>query len=154
MNLEKLLSWSGVVRAMATRSRDRSKKVAAIAFGSGETILSTGYNGFPRGVDERPDDRHERPMKYIWTSHAEENMVANAARTGTSLDGSKVLLYGLPPCSTCARLMVQAGVAEILVITDKGMTISQKWTEDQVFSRQILEEGNVKLTAVEESYSS
>ena len=64
---------------VATWSKDPSTKVGAVAVAPSKQILETGFNGIPRGVQDLPE-RMERPEKYLWTAHAEENLVAHAAR--------------------------------------------------------------------------
>jgi dCMP deaminase len=111
------ISWHdyfmGFAKHAASKSKDPSTQVGAVAVGPDGEIRATGYNGLPRGVEDRPE-RMERPAKYLWTSHAEENLVAHAARVGVSLKGCSVYVTHYP-CSRCARSLIQAGVARITV---------------------------------------
>ena len=100
---------------VALKSKDRSTKVGCVIVGDGNILLSTGYNGFPRGVNDDVDSRHERPDKYSWTEHAERNAVFNAARHGIKLAGSRAYLNFEPnPCADCTRALIQAGIVEII----------------------------------------
>ena len=101
---------------VASKSKDNSTKVGAVVVGPDNEILSTGFNGFPRGVEEvLYPERWERPQKYEWVIHAEANAIANAARVGISLKGSRLYVnYKMAPCSDCAALIIQAGIKEIL----------------------------------------
>lgn len=97
---------------IASWSKDPSTKVGAIAVDpKSRAILETGYNGLPRGVQDL-NSRMQRPEKYLWTSHAEENVVAHAARK--ILDGSEVYVTHLC-CCRCARLLINSGVKKIIV---------------------------------------
>jgi len=96
-------------------SKDRSRKVGCIIVGPHREIRATGYNGFPRGIDDDVDARHERPAKYQWTEHAERNAIYNAARVGVSLDGSTIYLPWYP-CVECARAIIQAGIAAVVCV--------------------------------------
>lgn len=83
-------------------------------------ILSTGYNGAPSGVPhclscERakhnvlPGQRYE-----LCTSvHSEANAIAQAAKNGVSTNGASLYVTG-PPCKMCARLIVNAGIKEVV----------------------------------------
>src|SRR5678816_3286831 len=87
---------------IATWSKDRSTKVGCVIVGPSREIRSTGYNGFPRGVNDDVDERHARPMKYAYCEHAERNAIYNAARVGIPLEGCTLYcaadkLTG-PPC--------------------------------------------------------
>lgn len=97
-------------------SKDPSTKVGAIAVDDSRVVLETGFNGLPRGVSDLPE-RMERPAKYLWTAHAEENLVAQAARP--RLKGSTVYVTHLC-CNSCARMLVNAGVKK--VVCGNGMT--------------------------------
>lgn len=101
----------GLARSIAQWSKDPTTKVGAVAIAPSKQILETGFNGLPRGVQDLPD-RMERPAKYIWTAHAEENLVAHAARK--VLEGSTVYVTHLC-CNACARMLVNAGVAKVVV---------------------------------------
>src|SRR4051812_31931200 len=83
-------------------SKDESRKVGCLIVGPQGEIRSTGYNGFPRGVDDTLPGRNERPAKYQWTEHAERNAIYNAARVGTPLEGTSIYLPWFP-CVDCAR---------------------------------------------------
>ena len=103
----------GVAHEVATWSKDPSTKVGCVIVSPDGVIVATGYNGLPRGVDDLPE-RMERPIKYIWTVHAEAAAVANAARTGVRLNGATAFVSHAP-CAGCARLMINAGVSCIAV---------------------------------------
>lgn len=94
-------------------SKDPATKVGCVIIGPDKEVLTTGYNGLPRGVFDQAH-RMERPAKYLWTSHAEENAVAHAARTGTCLKGATAIVTHYP-CSRCARSLIQAGIEKIFV---------------------------------------
>lgn len=100
-----------LARNVAEWSKDPSTQVGAVAVGESKQILETGFNGLPRGVQDLPE-RMERPAKYIWTAHAEENLVAHAARK--QLEGSTVYVTHLC-CNACARMLINAGVAKVVV---------------------------------------
>ena len=115
---------------VSTKSKDPSTKVGCILVGEDNQVLSTGFNGFPRGVREfdfrceheqfgiHSDDikaRWDRPMKYQWVEHAERNAIYNAARHGASLKNATAYLNWEPkPCADCARALIQVGVTSIV----------------------------------------
>ena len=112
--MEKHLSWSeylmGFARHAASKSKDKTK-VGSVAIGKASQILATGFNGPPRGVKDLPE-RFERPAKYVYTAHAEENLVAHAARQ--VLEGSTVYVTHCC-CNVCARMLINAGVAKVVM---------------------------------------
>lgn len=101
---------------VATWSKDRSTQVGCVIVDAYERrILSVGYNGFPRGVDDDVEDRHERPAKYAWTEHAERNAIFNAASLGVRLSESTIYMPWFP-CVDCARAIIQAGILTVVAI--------------------------------------
>lgn len=115
--MSELVRWDdyfmALAKLVATRSKDRSTKVGCVIVGPDNEIRSTGYNGFPRGVDDGAEERHQRPAKYLWTEHAERNAVYNAARAGMALKGCRIYLPWFP-CMDCARAIVQSGLVEMI----------------------------------------
>lgn len=95
---------------VAAWSKDATKVGAVAVDPTSRAVLSTGYNGLPRGVVDK-QKRMERPAKYIWTAHAEENLVAHAARQ--SLSGATVFVTHLC-CASCTRMLINSGVAKIV----------------------------------------
>lgn len=129
-----------LAREVASWSKDPSTKVGAVAVDASRRVLETGYNGPPRGVVDSPD-RMERPAKYLWTAHAEENLVAHAARA--RLEGATVYVTHLC-CNACARMLINAGVAKVVI--GPGTTAMP----DDVFNtaRTMLAEAGVELERI------
>uniref|UniRef100_UPI0035253B42 deoxycytidylate deaminase n=1 Tax=Salmonella enterica TaxID=28901 RepID=UPI0035253B42 len=98
-----------LARSVSERSKDRSTKVGCVIVGPDNEIRSTGYNSFPRGINDDAPERHARPEKYLWTEHAERNAIYAAARVGTPLKGCRAYLPWFP-CMGCARALVQSGI--------------------------------------------
>lgn len=114
-------SWDdffiGIAEQVSLKSKDPSTKVGCVLVGPDNEILSVGFNGFPRNVEneEHDSDRWERPIKYEYVEHAERNAIYNAARVGTSVKGARAYLNWHPsPCSACARGLIQAGIVEVI----------------------------------------
>lgn len=107
--------FMGIAEAVAQRSKDPTTKVGCIIVTDDRVISSTGYNGIPAGVSDSTH-RMQRPAKYLWTSHAEENAVALSARVGARLKGGAAYVTHAP-CARCARMLIQAGIKEVFVGT-------------------------------------
>ena len=143
---EDYISWDeyfmGVALLAAERSKDPSTQVGACIVDENNRILSTGYNGFPRGCSDDifPWNRNEADgeTKYPFVVHAELNAILNTR--GKSLVGSRVYV-GLFPCHECAKAIIQAGINEVIYLSDK-----YKATVSDANSRRMLESAGVKLT--------
>ena len=148
------ISWDeyfmGVALLAAERSKDPNTQVGACVVDADRRILSTGYNGFPHGCsdDEFPWNRDESlgETKYQFVVHAELNAILNAR--GKSLAGS-TLYVGLFPCNECAKAIIQAGVGEVIYLSDKYHN-----TPSTVASRRMLESAGIKLTQLKPTKAS
>ena len=116
------ISWDeyfmGVAKLAAHRSKDPSTQVGACIVSQDNIIISTGYNGMPKGCsdDEFPWDREGEQTKYPFVVHAELNAILNA--NGRDLRGSRVYV-ALFPCNECAKAIIQSGVKEVVYLSDK-----------------------------------
>lgn len=104
--------YMGFAQHAALKSKDDTK-VGAVLVGLDGEIRLTAYNGPPRGVADLPS-RRERPQKYLYASHAEQNLSAFAAREGIRTKGCSVFVTH-HPCSACAKTLIQAGIRRVYV---------------------------------------
>lgn len=107
--------WFDLVTLVSTWSKDRSTGCGAAIIDDRNVVVSLGWNGFPRGINDDVEVRHERPTKYGWTEHAERNAIYNAAANGHKTVGCTMYLT-LFPCADCARAIIQSGIAGIVVV--------------------------------------
>ncbi|MDP6856292.1 MAG: dCMP deaminase family protein [Candidatus Thalassarchaeaceae archaeon] len=121
-------------------SKDPSTKVGCVVVGADREIRSTGFNGFPRGIEDSIERLEDREMKYPLICHAEENAIMHAARIGISLKDC-VAYVTWPPCTRCARSLIQAGVVE--VVFPKDIEIPDRWVEDFERSLSMMNEAGV-----------
>ena len=136
-----------MAQLVATKSKDRSTQVGVVLVGEGRSILSTGFNGFPRGCRDDLDERHERPAKYFYTSHAELNCLTNAAREGVKTLGSTMYMsFCGYPCADCARAIIQSGVAEIVSVVGVFDGKGDLWKESCKRSKEMLMESGIRIT--------
>jgi dCMP deaminase len=129
----------------STWSKDRSTKVGAVVVGPKKEIRAIGYNGFPRGVDDTIEERHDRPAKYMYTEHAERNAVYNACYTGTSLDGCTIYVTH-PPCADCARAIIQSGIRRVVVPAENDLRAM--WKDSSDSAGDMFDDSGVKLEFV------
>ena len=134
---------------IAEWSKDRSTQVGAVVIGPKKEIRAVGYNGFPRGVNDEVEARHQRPTKYAYTEHAERNAIYNASYTGTSLDGCALYVTHFP-CSDCARAIIQAGIAEVYVDRQKlSADFLERWEHDMNISTEMFGESGVRVKLID-----
>ena len=123
-------------------SKDPNKKVCALFIAS-ETfqIISTGYNGIPRGINEN-EERWKRPEKYKYVVHAEVNGIYNSSLNGVSLKNS-LCIVTLFPCTECSKALIQVGIKSVYTIKPDFFHI--RWGDDFKHSYKLLEEANINI---------
>ncbi len=140
------ISWDeyfmGVAMLAARRSKDPNTQVGACIVSRDNIIISTGYNGMPKGCsdDEFPWERTgaENETKYPYVVHAELNAILNA--NGRDLRDSRIYV-ALFPCNECAKAIIQSGIREIVYLSDK-----YKDTMGNFASKKMLNAAGVKYT--------
>lgn len=119
------LSWDDYFTAIAfltaKRSKDPNTQVGACIVDQNKCIIGLGYNGFPRGCsdDHLPWARQadsQLHTKYPFVCHAEVNAILN--KCSASVKGA-TLYVALFPCNECAKLIIQAGIQEVVYTSDK-----------------------------------
>ena len=113
--------FMGIAMLAARRSKDPNTQVGACIVSDDNIIISTGYNGMPKGCsdDVFPWDRkgeNEAETKYPYVVHAELNAILNAS--GRDLRGSRIYV-ALFPCNECAKAIIQCGIKEVIYLSDK-----------------------------------
>lgn len=115
-----------IMKMVGTRSTcDRGRAGAVIV--RDRRILSTGYAGSPIGVKHCDDVGHEmhtvihddgqESEHCIRTTHAEQNAIAQAARSGIALEGSTIYIR-MTPCYTCAKIIINSGIVRVVCLND------------------------------------
>jgi len=149
------MNWDEYFYKMAehvkTKSKDRSTQCGSVIVGVANNVLGIGFNGFPRGVNDYEDARHERPAKYLYTEHGERNAIYNAARHGIKLEGSRIYLSGGGlPCADCARAIIQSGIVEVIVMDKPFSGKGSLWETSMEASHVMFKEAGVKVTYLNE----
>lgn len=114
-------------------------------------IVSTGYVGSPPGLPHCDDighlmkeviDEDGTVRKHcVRTIHAEQNAICQAARYGTSLEGT-TLYCKMEPCRVCAMLIISAGIKK--VVAKKRYHAAQE-------TREMFRAANIELVVLDES---
>jgi dCMP deaminase len=126
------------------KSKDNRTNIGAVVVGKEHEILSTGYNSFPRGLNDSVPARFIRPEKYFWFEHAERNAVYNACRSGVSLVGATMYTQAIP-CCDCCRGVIQSGIKELVLHTQAVNTFGDKWYEQGLRSLEMCKECGVEI---------
>ena len=139
------ISWDeyfmGMAVLSALRSKDPSTKVGAVIVSPDNKVISIGYNGMPRQIDEDQlswNKGEGLDSKYLYVCHAEFNAILNT-QVGGTLKGA-TLYVTLFPCNECAKAVIQTGIKEVVYLDNK-----YKDTVGIQASKKMLELAGVKL---------
>jgi len=131
--------FMNVAMEVSSWSKDPSKKIGCIAV-KDRRIIATGFNGFPKGIEDLPDRLNNRELKYKYVVHAEMNCIYNASHHGISLKDTTMYVYGLPTCSECAKGIIQAGVTRVVYQAEE---IPSQWEKSNMLTIDLLSEANI-----------
>lgn len=137
------LRYLGLARHVASWSKDPSSKVGSVIVRPDNSIVSTGFNGFPRGVSDTPERLNNRDVKYPLVVHAEMNALSFARE-----DVRGYTLYCThPPCSVCAGLIIQNGI-QYVVCEEPTPAMVKRWGVSFTYMKTMFEEAMVSLDFV------
>jgi dCMP deaminase len=136
-----------MVELVSTRTTCLHRQVGAVLVKDNH-VISTGYNGAPKGLKHCSEtgcirkkmkipsgERHE----LCRAVHAEQNAIVQAAYHGISTEGTTLYTTGWP-CTQCAKILINAGVKEIVYIDD---------TYNDPLSKEILKESGIIMRKYE-----
>ncbi len=133
-----------LARHVSDWSRDPSTKTGAVIVSDRKRVVSLGYNGFARGVDDAQERYADRETKYKFISHAERNALDNAE---CSIVGATLYATHFP-CVECAKSIVQRGIARVVVNGSIDDGFWSRWGGSCLDAKTIMEEGGVSVEMV------
>ena len=131
--------FMGLAQEVSTWSKDPSTQVGCVLV-KDRRVISTGFNGFPRGISDDLDRLTNREVKYEMTVHAEVNAVTTAALHGVSTDGCDAYVT-FQPCSRCAAVLINAGVRAVYIKAARD--IPTRWIENFRLACTLLTEAGI-----------
>lgn len=122
-------------------SKDANTQVGSLIIDTNsKVVVASGWNDLPRGVIHTPE-RNERPLKYLYTCHSEQNCLMNALRLGQRVNGL-TMLCSLACCAQCSASIVNSGIGEVVTPVPDFNHIS--CGEQYTHSIAIMREGGVQ----------
>ena len=131
---------------IADWSKDPSTKVGSVVVDpETKRIVSTGFNGFPAGVEDHDHRLENRAIKYEMVVHAEQNALISA---GPQAKGCTLYVTPLPPCARCAVVIIQAGITR--VIGPKPDMSRDPWATQSKIAEEMFSEAGVEVVYAED----
>jgi dCMP deaminase len=126
-----------LARLVSTWSKDPSTQVGAVIT-HGKFVVSLGFNGHPKGVNDTANRLENREVKYRTIIHAEMNAILTAKR---DLEGCTIYVWPFMPCSQCGAAIVQAGIKRVVAPRAEN----DRWAESFRFTSEIFAEAGVEM---------
>jgi dCMP deaminase len=141
-----------IAKLVATWSRHpidqtSSQRNGCVIVNEAHAVLSTGYNGLPRGCNYDLPERTSRPDRSLWFEHAERNAIFNAAAHGVVLKGTTIYVPWFP-CAACMRAIIQSGIATL--VCARPSFADPKWGHEFAIATQMAKESGLAVECYEE----
>lgn len=136
--------FTEVASLVANWSKEPNTRVGCVLVDGQRRIIATGYNGFPRGVNDTVQRIQDRDVKLALTLHAEENALLFAGREAQGCTA----YVTHPPCSLCTAKLIQAGVSRVvhLPLTDESFVA--RWGASLKLGQELAHEAGMVLEAL------
>ncbi|QJR44445.1 dCMP deaminase family protein [Mycoplasma miroungirhinis] len=132
-----------LAKLSAMRSKDPTTKVGACIVSDTNHVISVGYNGMPKSLNQDDENENidndkifswERPKtkddiknsKYTYVVHAEANAIINANLTNSNIKSNSTIYITHSPCFNCAKLIVQSKIKRV-VYTQEYLNDTEEW---------------------------
>ena len=132
------LRYMALARHVAQWSKDPSTKVGAVLVGVDRKKIALGYNGFPKGVKDDPSRLENRETKYVFTQHAERNVLDNADFNTVGA----TLAVTMHPCHECAKSIVSKGIFRVICPPAPDR---EPWKSSAKWTAEMFKEAGVEL---------
>lgn len=133
------LRFLELARFVSTWSKDPSTQVGAVIVDKENRVVSLGYNGLPKGINDTQERLNNRDLKLKLIVHAELNAIQFARQ---NLDGCTLYTHPFMPCSVCAGQVIQSGISRVVSLLESNYS---KWADSIALSKQIFKEAGVEV---------
>lgn len=152
------ISWDEYFMEIASATARRAscfKKKAGAVIVKNKQIISTGFNGAPKGVQDcfekgycmrkRDNVPSGTRLEYCMATHAEQNAIVQAACAGVAINGS-TLYTTVQPCILCAKVIINSGIKEVVFeIPQAEFNKNKPLPESDKLASELLEQAGIKI---------
>ena len=137
------LRYLEMAKLVSTWSKDPSTKVGSVIVDSDNTVISVGFNGLPRRIQDTDQRLNNRDIKLKMIIHAEINAIITAKRP---LNGATIYTYPFMSCSQCAGMIIQSGICRHI----SYKTNNERWKDSFDLALEMFDEARVIVNLLEE----
>ena len=128
-----------IAKKVSMWSKDPSTQCGSVIIDTKNKIVSTGFNGFPKRIEDSKSRYLNRNLKYQLVIHSEINALLQAK---ISVNGFSIYSYPMIPCIRCCVILIQAGIKKIVTCL-MPKKLENRW--DPILNENILKEANIEL---------
>ncbi len=144
--MERQLKWDfrflEMAELVAGWSKDPSTKTGAVIVDGRRRVVSVGYNGFPRGMDDDAALYNDRELKYAKIIHCEMNAVLTA---GVGVKGCTLYTWPFLSCDRCAVHMIQAGIVRAVAPALQDAGLKERWADQIERTKSWFSEAGIEV---------
>lgn len=133
-----------MAKYVSTASKDPSTQTGAVITDPSRRVISVGYNGLAKGVEDTPDRLNNREIKYKVIVHCERNALLFARG---SVEGCTLYTWPFMSCSTCAAMVINAGIKRCVA----PFSDNERWIAEFELSKQMFKEAEVQVDLLDPS---
>lgn len=133
-----------MAKYVSTASKDPSTQTGAVITDPKRRVVSVGYNGLAKGVEDLPERLNNREIKYKIIVHCERNALLFANR---SVEGCTLFTWPFMSCATCCPMVIQAGITRCVA----PFSDNERWVAEFELSKQMFKEAGVEVELLEPS---
>lgn len=138
-----------MAKLVSSMSKDPNHKIGAVIVNQDNRIISMGFNGFAKGVEDSQDRLNNKEVKRALMLHAEENAILQALAGKQDLTNCDIYVFGYPPCVHCTSLIIQSGIKHVYFrFPDKKRKISDAWKQSFKLAEEIAKEVNLIIKEI------
>lgn len=134
-----------LAKLVSTWSKDPSTQTGAVIVRPDNTILSVGFNGFPKSMKDTTELYANREEKYSRIVHCEMNALIHAR---TSVEGCMLYTWPFASCDRCAVHMIQSGIKRFVFPTLPD-SLKERWEKSVQRTKDYLNEAHCLFTEVD-----
>lgn len=138
------IRYMEMAKLVSSWSKDPSTQCGAVITDQNNRIISVGFNGFARGVNDDSKFYNDRQEKYRRIIHAEKNAILFAQR---DLTNCTIYVTPMPPCAQCAGMIIQSGIVRV-VTHEPTKEQLLRWGNDFDSTKDMFQDAGTELILI------
>ncbi len=136
-----------MAKLVSTFSKDPSTQTGGVIVRPDKSLISVGFNGFPRKIADNPELLNNREEKYKRVVHSEMNAILNAHG---SVEGCTLYNWPGQSCARCAVHVIQAGIIRVVSPNSSHTDFGIRWKAETELADSLFKEAGVEVIYIKD----